>query len=275
MAAVVARRVVFAAAVAAAAAAFAERLPLERYNSIIERQMFGPLPPNFDPTKSPAEISKGSGDATDKELAKEQEKVKSAIRFTVINVTPEGETAVGFTDNTDPKKPVLHYLKVGESEGGWEVRAADAKSATMTVVKDDVEVTLSLGDDSAKGAGKTESAKLQPANGGGPQRSGLLGASLGARRRARLAKEEEERRAREAELAKREEEREQREAERAKRDEEDKARREAEREETRKNMERLMEELRKSREERQSRGRDASSQDGESASGNGAASEGE
>ena len=77
-----------AGAVAASATAVAERQPYDRYQSIVDRQMFGPLPPNFDPTKSPAEVSKGSGSAAEKELTKEQEKVKSAIRFSVINVTP-------------------------------------------------------------------------------------------------------------------------------------------------------------------------------------------
>ena len=50
-------------AAAFAADAFAERQPYERYRSIVDRQMFGPLPPNFDPTKSPAEVSKSGGAA--------------------------------------------------------------------------------------------------------------------------------------------------------------------------------------------------------------------
>ena len=140
-----------AGAVFAASAARAERQPYSRYQSIVDRQMFGPLPPNFDPTKSPAEVSRSAGGAAEKELTKEQERMKSSIRFTVINVTPDGDTAIGFTDNSDPKAPVHYYLKVGETKGGWEVKEADAKSATMTIAKDGVEVSLSLGGDSSKG----------------------------------------------------------------------------------------------------------------------------
>ena len=262
--AVVARRTVFAVAIAAAAVAFAEHQPYDRYNSIVIRQMFGPLPPNFDPTKSPADVAKSAGSASEKELTKEQEKVKSSIRFSVINVTPEGETAVGFTDNSDPKKPVHYYLKVGESKGGWEVKEADAKAATMTVAKDDIEVTLSLGGDSSKGAGtdKAESAK-PPAN--GPSRSGLLvaGGSLRARRMAQLEQikqqEEADRQKRLADEKAREEARAQREAE-------EKARREAEQEENRKQLEQIREEIRKAREEQQTRGKNTPAQDGESAS---------
>ena len=145
---------VVAGAIALATDASAERQPYERYQSIVNRQMFGPLPVGFDPTKSPSEVSK-SGSAAEKELTKEQEKVKSAIRFSVINVTPQGETAIGFTDNSDPKAPVHYYLKEGESRGGWTVKEADAKTATMTIAKDGIEVSLSLGGDSAKD-GKTQ-----------------------------------------------------------------------------------------------------------------------
>ena len=97
---------VLVGAIALATDASAERQPYERYQSIVDRQMFGPLPVGFDPTKSPAEVSKSGSAAAEKELTKEQEKVKSAIRFSVINVTPQGETAIGFTDNSDPKAPV-------------------------------------------------------------------------------------------------------------------------------------------------------------------------
>ena len=245
-----------AAAVALSSAAYAERQPYSRYESIVDRQMFGPLPPNFDPTKSPAEVAKGSGSASEKELTKEQEKVKSAVRFSVINVTPEGDTAIGFTDNSDPKKPVHYYLKVGESRGGWVVKEADAKAATMTVAKDGVEVSLSLGGDSAKGAGKAAESPAAPrASAPSTPRSSLLGGagSLAAMRQARREREEAAKRASEAENAQREAERAQREAERAQREAEREEQQRAEREEQRKQLEQIREELRKAREERQSR----------------------
>ena len=237
-----------AAVLSVASAAFAERLPYSRYESIVDRQMFGPLPAGFDRTKSPKQVAKTSS-AAEKELAKEQEKVKSAIRFSVINVTPEGETAIGFTDNSDPKKPVHYYLRVGESKGGWEVKEADAKAATMTIAKDGVEVSLSLGGDSAKGAGKTEAVASQN-QAAPPLRSGLLGAggSLASRRRARLEQEEADRQKRLAEDRAREEERERREEERLKRAEEERAKQEAERQEMQKNLQAIADELKKQRE---------------------------
>ena len=241
-----------AGAVALATDASAERQPYERYQSIVDRQMFGPLPVGFDPTKSPAEVSKSGSAAAEKELTKEQEKVKSAIRFSVINVTPQGETAIGFTDNSDPKAPVHYYLKVGESRGGWEVKEADAKAATMTIAKDGVEVSLSLGGDSAKD-GKTQAATTA-ADAASRRRSPML-TTLGSRRRARQEREEADQLA----AAKREEERKAREEERARRDEEEKAQREAEREEQRRQLQQIQEELRKAREERQAQEREKES----------------
>ena len=133
-------------------AAYAEKQPIERYQSIIDRQMFGPLPPGFDPTKSPNEVQKTST-KEEKQLTQEQEKLQSSIHFSVINVTPEGATAVGFTDNSDPKAPVHYYLKVGEKRNGWEVKEADPNKASMTIAKGDIEVSLALGGNSAKDGG--------------------------------------------------------------------------------------------------------------------------
>lgn len=145
------------AVTSAAVSLWAERQPIERYQQIISRQMFGELPPNFDPDKMPSEVQRSSS-KEEGALTKEQEKIKSAIKFTSINLTPDGETAVGFTDNSDPKNPHHYYLKVGESQNGWELREADAVETTMTIAKGDVVVSLSLGSDSAKGAGTTEKA---------------------------------------------------------------------------------------------------------------------
>ena len=206
--------------------------------------MFGPLPANFDPTKSPAEVARNGGGKSEKELSQEQEKVKSAIRFSVINVTPEGDTAIGFTDNSDAKKPVHYYLKVGEARNGWLVKEADAKTATMTIEKDGVEVTLSLGGDSASGDGKTEkNTPVAHAASPAALKSPILSQTLGSKRRllreAEARRNEEERKKLADERAKLEAEREQREAERQK-----------EREETRATLQQLQEELRRQREQK-------------------------
>lgn len=217
---------------ATTATAFAERQPYARYETIVDRQMFGPLPPGFDPSKMPSEVAKGSS-REEKELTQEQEQVKKAIRFSVINVTPAGETVVGFSDNGDLKNPLHYYLKVGESQNGWTVKEADPQAATMTVVKGEVEVTLKLG-------GET---------GGAPARSeAAAGTAAGGSRVSFRERRQRERQQLEASAAKMAEEAKAREA----REAEEKQQREAERAEQREQLLRIQEELRKAREARES-----------------------
>jgi hypothetical protein len=166
----------FAALLLLASAASAEHQPYDRYQSIVDRQMFGRPPAGFDPTKPASMVQKGEG----KETTKEQEAIKSAIHFSVINLTPDGATAVGFTDNSDSKQPVHYYLKVGEEKNGWKVVDADPVKATMTVVKGEVEVSLSLGDNSAKGGGTTAAKDAAVRGGPAMRRGGLLAGRRGA-----------------------------------------------------------------------------------------------
>ena len=239
--------------------AVAERQPIDRYQSIIDRQMFGQPPPNFDPTKPPSQVQKGSVD--DKELTREQEAIKSAIHSSAINVTPAGDVAVGFTDNSDSKMPVHYYRKVGEERNGWKVLEADPVKATMKVAKDDIEVALDLGANSAKGGGSTARAGVNAAPafatanrrtgflGGGRRssmygeqtRPGMMGASLRERRAAReLARQEEEAKEKELEAK--------RQAEAAEKEKEREAQRQAEKEEQRRELQLLKDELRAQRE---------------------------
>jgi len=226
--------------------AAAERQQYERYQSIVDRQMFGPLPPGFDASKSPDEVQKSASSASQKELSKEQEKVKNSIRFSMINITPEGDTAIGFTDNSDPKVPVHYYMKVGEKRNGWEVKEADADAATMTIVKDGVELSLQLGGESSGGGKDANATSAAPAAG----RSSMLSGAGSLRSRRNLRRQQEEAARMEvAEQARKQAE------ERAAQRAEDEARREeqkAEREEQRKQLMQLTEDLRKMREERQS-----------------------
>ena len=131
------KSVVLIAIALTVSAAFAEKQPIGRYQSIIDRQMFGPLPPGFDPTKSPNEVQKSSG-KDEKQLTQEQERLQSSIHFSVINVASDGQPEVGFTDNSDPKAPKHYFLKVGESRDGWTVKDASAEDATMTIAKGDI-----------------------------------------------------------------------------------------------------------------------------------------
>lgn len=243
------RLVPFAVFALVAVCAFAEKQPFERYQTIVDRQMFGPLPPGFDPNKPPSEVQKSS--VSEKELTKEQEKLQSSIHFSVINVTPEDVPTVGFTDNSDSKAPRHYFLKVGESRDGWTVKEADAQAATMTVVKDDVEVSLTLGGNSSKDANATTRANAgpTPAAAGGAQRPGLLsgrrnggfgGGMLG--RRKQREQEEAARRA-QAQAAAAE-----KEAERQAQAEQDKQQAEKDRAEQRQQLMAIQEELKRVRE---------------------------
>ena len=131
-----------------------DKKPFENYQSIVDRQMFGKAPPNFDATRNPSEKAPSLGPG-ERELTKEEEEARSAIRFSAINVTPSGEIAVGFVDVSDAKSPVHYYLKVGEESGGWAVKSADAVEKTMTLSNPGgLEIKLKLGENPAPAGGK-------------------------------------------------------------------------------------------------------------------------
>ena len=248
--------------------ASAEKQPFERYQSIVDRQMFGPVPPGFDPAKLPSEVQKSS--ISEKELTQEQAKLQSAVHFSVLDVRPNGDVVVGFTDNSDPKVPRNYFLKVGDSRDGWTVKEADPDAATMTIVKDEIEVSLSLGGNSAKGAGTTSRAGVSaaPAAGNAPVRPSLFGGSMGgslmSRRQARrqaLLQQEQEQKAKEAAEAQ------QREAERQQREEAERAQREAERAEQKQQLLAIQEELKRVREAKEKQTDEAESQNGDPDSG--------
>ena len=241
-------------------AASAERYEFDRYQAIVDRQMFGPLPEGFDPSKPPSEVQKSAGGKSEKELTKEQEQVKKSVRFSMINLNPKGETMVGFTDSSNPKEVRHYYLKVGESRDGWTVKAADAVAATVSISKDGVDLDLELGSGSNGGAAPAAAAG-KPAVaagggfGGGFRRSGLLGGgalsgaagSLRERRMMKLQQREANEKAAAEDQAKRDAEAA---AEKARADEE-KAQRDAEREQQRQQLMQIQEELKKAREARQ------------------------
>ena len=238
------KSVVLIAIALTVSAAFAEKQPIERYQSIIDRQMFGPLPPGFDPTKSPNDVQKSSG-KDERQLTQEQEKLQSSIHFSVINVASDGQPEVGFTDNSDPKAPKHYFLKVGETRDGWTVKEASAEDATMTIAKGEIEVSLSLGGNSAKDGG-TSKAGGAAAN-GGARRTGLFGGGLlggGSLRARRLQRQQAEA----ADAAKRREEQAAREAEQQAQAEAEKQQREAERAEQRQQLLAIQEELKRVRE---------------------------
>ena len=234
----------------AATLAFAEKQPFERYQSIIDRQMFGPLPPGFDPTKSSNDVQKTSS-KSEEELTQDQAKLKSAIRFFVIDTKADGTVSVGFTDNSDPKAPKSYYLKVGETRDGWEVKNADPETAKMTIAKGEVEVSLSLGGNSATGGGTTAATPAAAsASNGALRRPGLLGGGLmgGTLRARRLQRQQEAQAQAAAQQKEAQAQAEAKEAERQAQAEADKQQREAERAEQRQQLLAIQEELKRVRE---------------------------
>lgn len=274
------KAILFAAAALFVAGAFAEKQPIERYQSIIDRMPFGQPPPGFDPTRNPDEVSRSDLANAEQELTQEQEAIQKAVQFSVINVEADGTVRVGFSDCSDAKSPRHFYMAVGEERGGWLVREADPKAKTMTVVKDDVEVMLHLGDSSGKGAeGKGSRARGETrATTSAERRSAILSRAaadasgeaydpaatgLPEGRRARREREERERAAFAARL---EEESKRKAEEEAARREEDQAAREAERAEQREQLNAIRDELRMAREESKKKfaDKDDSDDDGDS-----------
>ena len=101
----------------------AERLPFERDQTIVDRQMFGMPPPGFDPTRPPSEVSKSDAQASEAQLTKEQEQVKSSVHFSAITVTPSGETGVGFGNSMQkqlylPENHTDFIFAIGAEEWG-------------------------------------------------------------------------------------------------------------------------------------------------------------
>ena len=222
------------------------RQPLSRYQQIIDRKMFGPLPDGFDSSKMPSEVQK-TGKKAGEQLTKEQEEIKRSVKFSAIDVASDGTVRVGFTDSSDAKKVVSCFLAVGESSNGWTVKAADAEAATMTIEKDGIELELSLGNDAA--GGKNGGGANGALKGAAKSKDGLLGGanSLRTRRALRNQKEKELQAENERREKEREEREAQREAQRAARD----AERDAERQEQTKQLLQIQEELKKVREEKE------------------------
>ena len=110
----------------------------ETYRPILDRMPFGAPP---DPNAAPP----GALSAADEKKAQlEKEKLAKQINMSALNITPDGRTAIGFTDLSS-KPPANYYLAVGESSDGWTVLDADYDTDTATVEKEGIEITLQLG----------------------------------------------------------------------------------------------------------------------------------
>ena len=241
--------------------AFAEGQPFSRYETIINRKPFGPEPENFDPDAAPGSESATSagegGEMTPEQRSAEEQQLASSVRVSILNVTPAGVVKVGFTDST-AKPPENYYLKVGASQNGWTVKAADPATESVTLEKGGVEVTVKLGEASGnggKGGGKG-GAKVA-AKSAAPQRRmpQMLGGGGGGLARLRMQRMEQEKMRLEAEEKQRKAEaaakaeQEEREAKAA----EEKQALAEERAQQREALLQIQEQLRKQREEREAR----------------------
>jgi len=241
----------------AVCAAFAQSAPFSRYQTIIDRKPFGPEPVDFDPEADPATATSSAGggaEAASDQRSVEEQQLASSVRVSILNVTPSGAVAVGFTD-TAVKPPENYYLLVGRSQNGWTVKSADPGTEQVVLEKGGVEVSVKLGEASSGGgqaAGVRNVRNQQPAASFVPPAPGSgpgFGGGLARLRQRRLQAQQEERenaeRKREADAAAKAEQ-----AERQAREEEEKARAAAERAEQREALMQIQEQLKRAREER-------------------------
>jgi len=108
------------------------------YPVILNRMPFG-VPP--DPNAQNAVATT----VNDAKVQAEQKKLAESFSWTAINITPEGKTAIGFTD-LGAKPQESYYITVGESAGNWKLIQADYASETATIEKDGVQISLKFGD---------------------------------------------------------------------------------------------------------------------------------
>ena len=134
------------------------------YQTILDRMPFGPLPPNFNPDAPPGTATAGAGASGEEEvqLTEDEQQIVSSVRVSILNVTPSGAVAVGFTDSA-AQPPANYYMKVGEKRDVWEVKEADPAEQTVVLVKNGVEATLKVGEGVAAGGDrKAKGAGVRP-----------------------------------------------------------------------------------------------------------------
>ncbi len=228
------------------------------YQTILDRKPFGPEPANFDPDAPPgsAAAAQGGGAAEDAEAERsaEEQQIVSSVRVSVLNVTPSGAVAVGFTDSST-QPPANYYLKVGEKRDAWEVKDADPSEQTVVLLKNGIEATLKVGEGvAADGNGKKKRPGPSPMRPVAQNNQAGKGGHVSAMERLRA------RRMRSAEDLKAEEERREAAAAEAKKNAAQAA---AEREQQREALMQIQEELRRQREEREQREAQEKQQDGQ------------
>ncbi len=113
--------------------------PFGHYQPILDRMPFGAPPADFNAAAVDPSTLKNEA-----QVIAEQQTLAKKINMSAVNVTPDGQTAIGFTDLSQ-NPPVNYYLLVGTVAGGWTVVSADYDDETATIEKDGVTITLKLG----------------------------------------------------------------------------------------------------------------------------------
>ncbi|MFO7937468.1 MAG: hypothetical protein R6V06_07670 [Kiritimatiellia bacterium] len=97
--------------------------------------------------KAPEDLEQAADPEADKEAARikmEQQKLARKINMSAVNITPQGEIAIGFTDLSS-KPPINYYLVVGDESGGWKLLNADYDKEIAELSKNGINLTLKLG----------------------------------------------------------------------------------------------------------------------------------
>ena len=110
------------------------------YPVILEKMPFG-TPPDL------AALNAATTSMDEAKMKVEQDKLAATFSWTAINITPDGKTAIGFTD-LSAKPPANYYMTVGESANDWKVVEADYTSETATIQKGEVRISLKFGNKS-------------------------------------------------------------------------------------------------------------------------------
>ncbi len=119
--------------------------PFSDYAVILERKPFG-VPPAAPEQAALAQ------DAVALQQSQAEQKLAKQINMVAVHKTPAGRVAVGFIDKSE-KPERNYYINVGDTVNGYTVVEASFEDETATLRKDEVTITLKLGEGLVKGGG--------------------------------------------------------------------------------------------------------------------------
>lgn len=138
----------------------ARTLP-EKYQAIIDGNLFGPPPSEDSAAAEKNAVAAKEAEKIEREMSKEQERLVKTVEVSAFHTTPDGVLKIGFSDSSNGKK-IPYYLAVGESKDGWLVVSADEAEKKVSLKKDGIDIECVLGQ-------KNVSSPQQPNNDQGPR----------------------------------------------------------------------------------------------------------